>query len=59
MTNNTAVMSVLLYNTIVIGIMTFLFVHFENGWPALMVFLLANFTTEVDEDKQKYKKQGV
>ena len=46
MTNNTAVMSVLLYNAIVIGIMTFLFVHFENGWPVLMVFLLANFTTD-------------
>jgi hypothetical protein len=38
---NTAVVGVLLYNLFIVGAMTFLFVHFENGWPALMIFLLA------------------
>ncbi len=53
MTNNTTVMSVLLYNAIIIGIMTFLFIHFENGWPTLMVFLLAHFSTKDDDQLQK------
>jgi hypothetical protein len=43
---NTAIAAVLLYNAFIIAAMLGAFWFFGNGWPALMVFLLANFKTD-------------